>query len=583
LISLSEFDNSQFTILVVDDTEANRTIVSGLLKHSGFQVLLAENGRLALDIVRVVLPDLILLDVMMPELDGFETCRRLKENEATHDTPVIFMTALSATEDKLKGFNVGAVDYITRPLSQRELVARITTHLKNKILAQNLKQHAQFMETMNEIGRALTNTLDLREVLNLILDELRLIVAYDRAAVLIYQDQALEFVAARGFPSDTGLLYSTISLSDDSNDVFHQIFHTKRPLIISNPSSYPGWLEQSLAQTPAAWLGLPLIHQDNVIGILCLARDSTATFASYQINMAAAFASQAALALKNARLYDQLAQFNMQLEKQVQTRTQDLQEAYQQLERLDKTKADFIHVASHELFTPIALINGYCHILMSDDDLMTQPSWAQMIEGINKGARRLYEIVENMLDVAKIDNNQLNLYFQPLLIGPVFYQIRQSLETALLERNITLLIHRSISKMGLIEADPEALPKAFHQLIINAIKYTPDGGAIIVRGDAPTTNTVQIRIQDNGIGIDPAHHELVFTKFYQTGEVKLHSTGKTKFRGGGSGLGLAIVKGIIEAHEGKIWVESAGYDEIACPGSTFFVQLPRKQKEPQAL
>lgn len=579
---MPDFDNSQFTILVVDDTEANRTIVSSLLQHGGFQVLLAENGRLALNVIQVVLPDLILLDVMMPELDGFETCRRLKENELTRDIPVIFMTSLSATEDKLKGFNAGAVDYITRPLSQRELVARITTHLKNKILTQSLKQHVQFMETMNEIGRALTSTLDLREVLNLILDEMRSIVAYDRGAVLIYQDESLVFVAARGFPSDTGLLYSTIPLSEDSNDVFHQIFHTKRPLSISNPSSHPGWLEQSFAQTPAAWLGLPLIHQENVIGILSLARDAAATFASYQIDMAAAFAAQAALALKNARLYDQLAQFNTQLEKQVQMRTQDLQTAYQQLERLDKTKADFIHVASHELFTPIALINGYCHILMSDDDLMTQPSRAQMIEGVDKGARRLYEIVENMLDVAKIDNNQLNLFFQPLPIGSLFYQIRQGLETALSERKITLLIHRSISKMGVIEADPEALPKAFTQLIINAVKYTPDGGTIIIKGNIPAANIVQITIQDNGIGIDPVNHELVFTKFYQTGEVKLHSTGKTKFRGGGPGLGLAIVKGIVEAHGGRIWVESPGYDETSCPGSTFFVELPRKQNEPQA-
>lgn len=579
---MPDFDNSQFTILVVDDTEANRTIVSSLLQHGGFQVLLAENGRLALNVIQVVLPDLILLDVMMPELDGFETCRRLKENELTRDIPVIFMTSLSATEDKLKGFNAGAVDYITRPLSQRELVARITTHLKNKILTQSLKQHVQFMETMNEIGRALTSTLDLREVLNLILDEMRSIVAYDRGAVLIYQDESLVFVAARGFPSDTGLLYSTIPLSEDSNDVFHQIFHTKRPLSISNPSSHPGWLEQSFAQTPAAWLGLPLIHQENVIGILSLARDAAATFASYQIDMAAAFAAQAALALKNARLYDQLAQFNTQLEKQVQMRTQDLQTAYQQLERLDKTKADFIHVASHELFTPIALINGYCHILMSDDDLMTQPSRAQMIEGVDKGARRLYEIVENMLDVAKIDNNQLNLFFQPLPIGSLFYQIRQGLETALSERKITLLIHRSISKMGVIEADPEALPKAFTQLIINAVKYTPDGGTIIIKGNIPAANIVQITIQDNGIGIDPVNHELVFTKFYQTGEVKLHSTGKTKFRGGGPGLGLAIVKGIVEAHGGRIWVESPGYDETSCPGSTFFIELPRKQNEPQA-
>jgi len=542
--------------------------------------MLAENGRLALQSIQNQLPDLILLDVMMPEIDGFETCRQLKANKTTQEVPVIFMTALAATEDKLKGFNAGAVDYITRPLSQRELLARITTHLKNKILSESFKQQAHFMENMNEIGQALTSTLDLRKVLTLILDELKELVSYDYGAVLICQDEVLEFVAARGFPSDTGLLRKTIPISKDSDDVFYQVVNKKRPLSITNPLNHPGWPDIPSMLSPAAWLGLPLIHQDHVIGILSLARTLSTPFINNDIELATAFSSQAVLALQNARVYDQLSKFNNDLEKEVRIRTEDLQTAYTQLERLDQTKSDFIHVASHELFTPIALINGYCHILSSDPKLVPDSPQAKIIEGINKGAKRLNEVVENMLDVAKIDNQELHLFFQDMPLYPVFHQIRQSLEPSLLEREITLLIHPSLQTTGSIQADPEALYKALSQIILNAIKFTPNEGRIVVKGRSSQPNTIEISIQDTGIGIDPSNQELIFTKFYQTGEVNLHSTGKTKFKGGGPGLGLAIVKGIVEIHNGKIWVESPGYNEKTCPGSTFYIQLPRKQTTP---
>ncbi len=120
--------------------------------------------------------------------------------------------------------------------------------------------------------------------------------------------------------------------------------------------------------------------------------------------------------------------------------------------------------------------------------------------------------------------------------------------------------------------------KVFYHLIVNAIKYTPDGGRITVTGCMTKTlemgDVVQIEITDSGIGIAPEDQQLIFEKFYQTGKLSLHSSGVTKFAGGGPGLGLAIAKGIVVAHEGKIWVESPGYDETYCPGSRFFVQLP---------
>jgi adenylate cyclase len=116
-------------LLVVDDTPANIQVLSATLKEKGYRISVATNGKQAIDVVGRVRPDLILLDVMMPEMDGFETCRRLKASEATRDIPVIFLTARTETGDIVKGFELGAVDYVAKPFNAHELLARVHTHL----------------------------------------------------------------------------------------------------------------------------------------------------------------------------------------------------------------------------------------------------------------------------------------------------------------------------------------------------------------------------------------------------------------------------------------------------------------------
>ncbi|MCA9978926.1 MAG: response regulator, partial [Anaerolineales bacterium] len=127
------------TILIVDDNPTNIGVLADYLEEHGFTILVARDGESALEKAAYARPDLVLLDVMMPGIDGFETCRQLKDKEATQDIPVIFMTALADVEDKVKGFAVGAVDYVTKPLHQEEVLARVTTHLKIRSLTQRLQ------------------------------------------------------------------------------------------------------------------------------------------------------------------------------------------------------------------------------------------------------------------------------------------------------------------------------------------------------------------------------------------------------------------------------------------------------------
>lgn len=136
----------QNTILIVDDMPNNLGALLDYLTNCGFEVLVAEDGESAIEQVEYALPDLILLDVLMPGIDGFETCSRLKSNQATKDIPVIFMTALSDAEDKVKGFSVGGVDYVTKPIQQAEVLARVTTHLNIRNLQQQLQQQNQCLQ-----------------------------------------------------------------------------------------------------------------------------------------------------------------------------------------------------------------------------------------------------------------------------------------------------------------------------------------------------------------------------------------------------------------------------------------------------
>jgi signal transduction histidine kinase len=258
----------------------------------------------------------------------------------------------------------------------------------------------------------------------------------------------------------------------------------------------------------------------------------------------------------------------------LQQRTLELEKSNHALEQMDKTKVSFITVSAHELRTPLTLIHGSAQLLeMKAKD---NPELTALAAGILNGAQRMNSVVNDMLDVSRIDSKTLHPVPAEIEMAYLIDKVRANFNADLVERKLTIETD-GLSGLPMIQADPELLYKVFYHVMINAIKYTPDGGCIRVSGRALEQNgmpQVEVIVRDSGIGIDLQHHELIFEKFYQTGEVLLHSSGKTKFKGGGPGLGLAIARGIVEAHHGRIWVESEGYNEAVNPGSEFHVRLP---------
>ena len=276
-----------------------------------------------------------------------------------------------------------------------------------------------------------------------------------------------------------------------------------------------------------------------------------------------------------ATTFDKMTESLQERTLDLEQRTVELERANKLLEQMDRTKVSFIHISAHELRTPLTLIQGYTYMLqqMAKKEADLEP----IARGLSDGFDRMEEVVNSMLDVSKIDSKTLEISPVDSKLSFIVAKAKKLFEEALKERNLELTTD-GLDKLPNIKADTELLHKVFYHVIMNAIKYTPDGGKISIKGKTVenTSNSpeVEVSVHDTGIGIAKESQEVVFEKFYQTGEVLMHSSGKTKFKGGGPGLGLAIARGIVEAHGGRIWLNSPGHDEKTFPGTTVFVRLP---------
>ena len=181
----------------------------------------------------------------------------------------------------------------------------------------------------------------------------------------------VEIVAARGFPVEAQPLQIRVSLLSGDNDIFRQIYLSHKPLSIPDLSQREDFQHVRGLPRARSWLGVPLARFDVVIGMLSLTRETLRPFSDADVTLATAFASQAAIALENARLYDRVTR------------------AYEQLEKLDRTKSDFISIASHELRTPLTTLRGFSQILVNDPAIRQSAQHLELVSGIESGALRL--------------------------------------------------------------------------------------------------------------------------------------------------------------------------------------------------
>jgi signal transduction histidine kinase/DNA-binding response OmpR family regulator len=307
----------------------NRDILETLLAAQGFAILSAADGEEALTIAGENQPDLILLDVMMPKMDGIEVCRRLKSDPALPFMPIIMVTARADSKDVVAGLEVGADEYLTKPVDPDALVARVKSMLRIKDLhdrvqgqaaqlaesnrkiqahSSELAQRVEQLGALSEIGQAVTSTLDLETMLRTIAARATQLAGADAAVMYEYDERSEEFRprASHNFEQEIVDAFHRAPLRKGEGAV-GRLADTHEPVQIPDiapPDAYQSGLRGVLTRFGyRALLGIPLLREDRLIGGLVICRKTTGAFAADVVDLLTTFAAQSALAIQNARLY----------------------------------------------------------------------------------------------------------------------------------------------------------------------------------------------------------------------------------------------------------------------------------------
>lgn len=507
-------------ILIVDDTPSNLEMLIDFLEDSGFKVAVAEDGESAVELAEYAPPDLILLDILMPGgIDGFETCHRLKKNQATQEIPVIFMTALSERIDKIKGLNLGAVDYITKPLEHEEVLARVNIHLHLQDLTKQLKEKNKRLE--QEIQQRQQVELELREqaaLLNITADAILVLDLHNKIRFWNQGAQRLygwTVEAALG-KNAAQLLYRGENLSQFENN----------QKILAESGSWQGELSQ------VTKAGKELI----VASRWTLMRDDEGQPKSILV-------------------------VNTDITEKKQLEVQFLR--VQRQESIGILASGLAHDLNNAL-TPILASVQLLQNKLSDKQSQ------HLLTILERNTRRSADLIKQVLLFARGLEGEHTLLEVERLIAEIAQIFKQTFSKAIEIRTEILT-----PNLWTICGDATQLHQVLMNLCINACDAMPEGGILRISAqnvwigsksarlniDAKVGPYVVITVSDTGTGIPREILEKIFEPFFTTKEV-----------GKGTGLGLSTALGIIKSHGGFVKVLS----EVG-KGTEFQVALPVTQ------
>jgi PAS domain S-box-containing protein len=521
-------------ILIVDDDPASLSVMVDYLRDSGFEILIARTGEVGLERAAYARPGLILLDILLPDLDGFEVCRRLKADGRTRAIPVIFMTALTEIADKLRGFQAGGVDYVTKPLQREEVLARVTTHLRLRQLTDTLelqvRERTQALAAANE---RLRQEIVEREQAEAALREseakYRLLFTNERDAISL-------------FDADTGELL-------DVNPAWLQLYGYSREealcLRVTALSAEPGETRDAIRRaTQAGNLFVPLRWHRRKDGVV------------FPVELFAAAAEWMGRSVIFAVIRDiterrqaeaEIRRLHDDLERRVLERTAQLEQANRELEA-------FSYSVSHDLRAPLRTIDGFSRLLLDEYSPHLETEGQHYLQRVREGTVHMGQLIDGLLAFSRISRQPLQR--QVLSLTRLAYQVLEEFQPEIAEQRVEVTIHT----LPDAKADPTLLRLVFTNLLSNALKYSSkrDRARIEIGWQAQAGQTVYF-VRDNGAGFDMRYADKLFGVFQ-----RLHPADEFE----GTGVGLATVKRIVERHDGRIWAEA----EVN-KGATFYFTL----------
>jgi signal transduction histidine kinase/DNA-binding response OmpR family regulator len=592
-------DPSISSILIVDDSPTNLRLLSHVLSEQGYKVRVATNGTRALESVHANPPDLILLDVMMPDIDGYAVCEQLKADEQTRDIPVIFVSALDDAFDKVRAFTAGGVDYIAKPFQPEEVLARVHVHLDlyraQQALAQRIQEKEDLLleldgtnaQLQREIGerRQIGDTLQIyaerlqilheigQSILGAHSSETIALAAVNRTWTLIPCQRVM--VIEQTEMGETKLLAAESRGADvPSLEVGerHTLFeeralsagHVLGVADLDRLSSRSP-LQQSLYEEGIrAYLVVPLFVRNELIGTFHLEAQEPGLFTADHVTSAIEISAMLTLAIQQNRLYN-LAQQEIAVRKQAEER---LRQYADELEAQNAELDAFAHTVAHDLKNPLTSLIGFSDLVESRFARMSDERLESSLHAISQSALKMDSIVSELLLLASVRGMD-NVQTHPLDMASLIDGAHQ---------RIAHLIDTHQPAIVLPETWPEAwgygpwVEEVWVNYFSNALKYGGESPRVEFGADPPTFSVSAIRgqttrkvvrfwVRDNGPGLAPDQQAQLFTPFE-----RLHQA-----RARGHGLGLSIVKRIVEKLGGEVGVESDG---IPGHGSTFFFTLP---------